>query len=160
MSDELVAVVDGEVTLKHSGAHHLVVRKQIMDLTYRLLNMPGEHIELPVEHHFVDGMYLRKLFIKKGAFLIGKIHRKECFNIVAKGDITVLTESGCMRVTEGLTIASPSGLQKVGIAHEDTIFINVFRAEEKDIAELEDEISCETFEALEALTIEGVESCQ
>lgn len=148
---------DGGLSLVHSGEAPLVVRAKIMALTQALLALPGEHIDMPVEHSFAKGMYLRKLFIKKGTFLIGKIHRKECINIVSKGDITVLTESGSMRVQAGFTIVSPAGIQKVGYAHEDTEFINVFLTDETDIEKLEAEIACESYEALEDLTIiEGV----
>ena len=103
----------------------LVVRAQIMALKDRLLSQPGQHVEMPVEHIVLDGFYTRKLFIKKGTILVGKIHRKACVNIVAMGDISVMTETGYQRVRAGYTQTSPAGLQKVGYAHEDTIFINV-----------------------------------
>ena len=156
-----VLLVDGrEFSLAHTGEEPLVMRGRIKALTDELLALPGEHIELPVVHEFAKGMYLRKLFIKKGSLLIGKIHRKECFNIVAKGDISVLTESGSMRVREGFSIVSPAGIQKVGYAHEDTVFINVFLTDETDIEKLEAEIACESYEALENLAvIEGEMLC-
>jgi len=160
---ELVAVDDdGEFSLVHSGEDPLVIRAKIMQLKDELMALPGEHIELPVEHEFAAGMYMRKLFIKKGTFLIGKIHRKECINIVAQGDISVLTETGSKRVKAGFTVVSPAGIQKVGYAHEDTIFINVFLTNETDIEKIEDDVSCESYEALEIgnLITEGVTLCQ
>lgn len=157
-----VLLVNGrELSLAHTGEDPIVMRGKIQALTAELLALPGEHIELPVVHEFAKGMYLRKLFIKKGALLIGKIHRKECFNIVAKGDISVLTESGAMRVREGFSIVSPAGIQKVGYAHEDTVFINVFLTDETDIEKLEAEIACESYEALEDLAVvERIALCQ
>jgi hypothetical protein len=150
----------GEITLAHTGEDPLVVREKILALKDALLAMPGEHMELPVEHSFAKGMYVRKLFIPKGAFLIGKIHKKECINVVAKGDISILTETGAARVSAGFTVVSPAGMMKVGIAHEDTVFINVFQTDETDIEKLENEIACESFDALQlpqaqTLVIEG-----
>lgn len=159
--NELVAFDDdGELCLIHSGEDPLVVRAKITQLKDELMAFPGEHLELPVEHIFAAGMYTRKLFIKKGTFLIGKIHRKECVNIVAQGDISVLTESGSMRVKAGYTVVSPAGIQKVGYAHEDTIFINVFLTNETDIEKIENEVACESYEALDNLLTEGVTLCQ
>lgn len=127
-----------------------VMREHILALKDLLLTMPGEAIEMPVEHTASDGMYMRKLLIPKGSLVVGKIHKKPCMNIVASGDITVLTETGCLRVQAGYTVQSPAGIMKVGYAHEDTVFINVFRTDETDIDKIEDDIACESFEALAA----------
>ena len=149
-----VLLVDGrEFSMAHTGEEPLIMRGKIKALTDALLALPGEHIEMPVDHVFAKGMYMRKLFIKKGTLLIGKIHRKECINIVSRGDISVLTESGAMRVQAGFTIVSPAGIQKVGYAHEDTEFINVFLTDETDIEKLEAEIACDSYEALENLAV-------
>lgn len=161
----LVDQISGEVSLNYTGEDPLIIRAKIMQLKDELMAMPGEHIEMPVEHVFANGMYMRKLFIPKGALLVGKIHKKECINIVAKGDISVLTETGGMRVAAGFTVVSPAGLQKVGLAHEDTVFINVFLTDETDIEKIEDLVACESHEALEnivaaPLEIEKVEICQ
>lgn len=147
-SGGLMHLENQEITFHHTGQDPLVVRAWITCLKDALLALPGEKAEMPVEHELLDGMYLRKLFIKKGTLLVGKIHKKACMNIVAKGDISVLTETGSMRVKEGFTVISPAGLQKVGFAHEDTVFINVFRTDKTNIQEIEDEIACESYDAL------------
>ena len=162
ITSELVAKDEetGELSLYHGDRDPMAIRAMIMRLKDDLLAL-GDTAELPVEHEFAKGMYLRKLFIKKGTLLIGKIHRKECINIVAKGDISVLTETGSLRVREGYTVVSPAGIQKLGLAHEDTIFINVFLTNETDIDKIEEEIACESYAALEQpLICEGVTLCQ
>jgi len=136
------------------------VRAWIMNLTRTMLAMPGEKREFHVEHTVKDGMYMRKLFIPKGSLIVGKIHKLDCLNIVAEGDISVLTETGSARVRAGFTVASPAGIQKVGYAHEDTIFINVFRTDETDINRIEDAIAWDSYEAAGYLTIEGERQCQ
>lgn len=139
----------------------VVMRAHILALKDRMLALPGDAIEMPVDHTVSDGMYMRKLFIPKGAVIVGKIHKKPCMNIVASGDITVLTETGCLRVQAGYTVQSPAGIMKVGYAHEDTVFINVFRTDATDIDVIESEIACESYEALAAPTTENLEAlCQ
>lgn len=108
-------------------------------------------VELPFTETLVDGLYTRTLFIPKGCKLVGKIHRKPCVNIVAKGDISIMTETGEMRVQAGYSVTSPAGIQKVGYAHEDTIFINVFRTDETDITRIEADLIADNFEALEGV---------
>lgn len=107
-------------------------------------------VELPFTESLVDGLYTRTLFIPKGCELIGKIHRKPCVNIVAKGDITIMTETGYLRVQAGYSVTSPAGIQKIGFAHEDTIFINVFHTDVTDIENIEADLIVESFEALSA----------
>ena len=107
-------------------------------------------VSLPFTETLVDGLYTRTLFIPKGCELVGKIHRRPCVNIVAKGDITIMTETGCLRVQAGYTVTSPAGIQKIGYAHEDTIFINVFRTDVTDLGDIEDDLICENHDALSA----------
>lgn len=152
---DLMQVNEGEITFHHNGHNPLAVRKWIMDLKDKLLSMPGEQREMPVTHEFVDGMYVRRLFIAKGTILVGKIHKKACVNIVEKGDISVLTETGSKRIQAGFTLISPAGLQKVGFAHEDTVFTNIFRTDETDPEKVEDIVACESYDV-----IEGVITCQ
>lgn len=131
-----------------ASADRLEIRKNILDFKDYLLSLGSDGTEFPVEHFIADGVYTRKLFIPKGSILIGKIHKKACMNIVAKGDITVMTETGCARIQAGYTVQSPAGIMKVGYAHEDTIFINVFRTDETEIEKIEADIAGESFEAL------------
>ncbi len=114
-----------------------------------MLASPDKLVELEISESLSNGLYTRTLFIPKGVRLIGKIHKKPCVNIVAKGDISIMTESGAARVQAGYSVTSPAGMQKVGYAHEDTIFINVFRTDETDITKIEADLICESFEALE-----------
>jgi len=108
------------------------------------------------EHTFMDGVYTRKLFIKKGTIILGKIHLKECTNIIASGDCTVLTETGCKRVKAGFVGVSPKYSQKLVYAHEDTVFINVFLTNETDIDKVEAELLSEDYNDLRDLSSEVV----
>ena len=139
----------------------LVNRARITALKDKLLDLDDGQIDFPVEHELLDGMYLRKLFIPKGSILVGKIHKKSCMNIVASGDISVMTETGTKRIKAGYTLCSLAGIQKVGYAHEDTVFINVFRTDETEIDKIEAEIACESYEDLKAIGQESmVKICQ
>lgn len=138
----LLVMVNGEVTFNVPDRSPAAIRKQIADLTKGLLAC-DEKREFDVSHTLIDGVYTRTLFIPARSLLVGKIHLKECVNIVAKGDISVLTETGMGRFKAGHVAVSGPGIQKVGYAHEDTVFINVFRTDETSIEKIEAEIATE-----------------
>ncbi|MNW18204.1 hypothetical protein D3C71_2176720 [compost metagenome] len=45
------------------------------------------------------------------------------------------------RFQAGHVAVSKPGIQKVGYAHQDTVFINVFRTDETDIEKIEAEVA-------------------
>lgn len=138
----LMVVKDGEVIFNVPDKSPAAIRAQIRAWTKSLLSLPaGDQREFEVQHTLIDGVYTRTLFIPKDSVLVGKIHLKECVNIVAKGDISVLTETGMGRFKAGHVAVSGPGIQKVGYAHEDTVFINVFRTELTEIDKIEAEIA-------------------
>lgn len=134
-----------------------VMRQRIEEFKLQLDALDdAEKVDLPTEHEFIDGMYIRKMHLKKGEIVVGKIHRKACINFVERGDITVTTATGMARIQAGFNVVSPAGLRKVGIAHEDTVFVNVFRTDLTSIEEIEREFACNDYEEYESrLAIEG-----
>lgn len=151
----LVTLPNGEIGFNVPDRTPAVIRARLLDFKDTLLEAAATTREVVLgadmdcTHTLIGGVYTRTLLIPKGRLLVGKIHRKECVNIVAKGDISVLTETGSGRFQAGHVAVSAAGIMKLGYAHEDTIFINVFRTDETDIEKIEAEIACESFEALE-----------
>ena len=89
--------------------------------------------DMPVEHYFAEGLYARALHIPKHCVLTGAIHKHEHINILAKGDITVVTEDGPKRVTAPCVMVSKPGTKRAGFAHEDSVWITVHACEAKDV---------------------------
>ena len=148
----IFVITDGVVGFNVPDRSPSAIRKQITGLKNQLLSLADEDkAEFDVQHTLIDGVYTRSLYIPKGSVLVGKIHLKECVNIVSKGDISVLTEHGAGRLRAGDIAISKPGIQKLGYAHEDTIFVNVFRTDETDIAKIEAEIATEDEKFLVAL---------
>lgn len=136
-----------EVSLHYSGTP-AEMRVRILELKDKLIASGGT-ADQPVKHDFCDGMYIRRLFIPKGMLIVGKIHLKDCINMVEKGDISLLTEFGARRASAGYTGVSRAGIMKVGYAHADTVFVNVFRTDKTSIEEIEAEIACEDHALIE-----------
>lgn len=110
-----------------------------------------EQVEMPARHHFSRGVYARELFIPKGTVLTGRIHKCSQINILAKGEISVLTENGIERISAPATIVSPPGTKRAGYAHEDTIWITVCGVsdDERDPDVLEDTLTVRTYDEYE-----------
>lgn len=135
------------LTLKAHSDDPLVVRKWIRELTTQLLALPEtDPKQFAVKHTFLEGMYMREMFIPQGTLVVGKIHKLPCLNIVSTGRLSLLTEFGSRVVGAGYTAPSPAGIQKVGFALEDTVFVNVFRTDVTDEALIDNVIAFDTLE--------------
>lgn len=123
-------------------------RAQIMEFERALKQL--EQVDLPVEHHFAPGIYMRRMFIPAGVCLTGKIHKHEHLNICT-GDISIVTESGTKRLTGQHILLSSVGVKRVGFAHADTTWItcHLNPTDETDVEKLEAMYVTDTFEALE-----------
>lgn len=138
--DSLVHMdASGHVAFNVPDKSPAVIRRRIREFARMLMDLP--QTDMPVDESLVDGLYVRKLLIPKGTFLVGKVHLQTCANFVERGDISILTETGCGRVKAGHFALSRAGIQKLGYAHEETVFVNVFRTDEQDISKVEDQIA-------------------
>lgn len=97
-------------------------------------------VELKVVNYFSHGVYARELHIPAGIMLTGEIHKFENLNILSKGEISVMTEEGMVRVKAPFTIVSPPGTKRIAIAHTDCIWTTIHGTFEKDI-----EVIAQTF---------------
>lgn len=89
--------------------------------------------DMPVEHFFAKGLYARSLCIPKHCVLTGAIHKHEHINILAKGDITVVTDDGPRRIQAPCVMVSKPGTKRAGFAHEDSVWVTVHACEAKDV---------------------------
>jgi len=97
-------------------------------------------LELLTEHFFVKGMYARQITIPAGTTLIGKVHKSEHFFMLLKGDMTLWTEEGMRRVQAPYVACAKPGIKRVGLAHADSVCINVHMTELTDLAAIEEEL--------------------
>ena len=72
-----------------------------------------------VKHHFSKDVYARELFIPAGTLIIGKIHKHENFNILSKGEMSVLSVDGLQKVEAPFSVVSSPGVKRMAYAHTD-----------------------------------------
>ena len=122
-----------EQALAMLGKHP--TREQLAALEARISECP--QTEMPVTHHFADGVYGRELFIPAGTVLTGKTHRFATMNLLMHGEITVSTPDGMRRLTAPAIFTSVPGCKKAGYAHTDTIWVNIHPTKLRDLAAIE-----------------------
>jgi len=130
---------------------NLAGRAAIHRFERELAKLP--QVELKVDHHFTDGVYMRSMFIPAGVALVGHIHRHPCISIVQYGEILVATEHGAKRIVGPATFESPAGTKRAGFALKDTLFTTIHAnpTNDRDIDRLEDFLIAKSYD--EALPV-------
>jgi quercetin dioxygenase-like cupin family protein len=110
-------------------------REEIERLQTEMAKMP--QVELNTEHYFNDGMYCRKLFIKAGSLIVGKVHKKDHLFICAKGQIITWSETGMRTLNASDVIESKASTKRVILALTDAAVITVHKTDKIDITDVE-----------------------
>lgn len=111
---------------------------EIVSLQRAMATMPQAALE--TEHYFADGMYARRLYRSRGTLIVGKVHKKEHFFVIARGALIIWTESGMRELGAGTVIASKPGTKRVTLAVEDSVGITFHRTDKTDLNEVEAEL--------------------
>jgi hypothetical protein len=119
------------------------IRAGVTDLAEALKTYPQE--DLPVQHEFLDGVYMRTVFMKADTIIIGKIHKQEHVAIISKGAATVLTEHGVLKITAPYIFKSPPGARRALLIHEDMVWTTVHRSDHTDLDRLEEQLIAKDF---------------
>jgi hypothetical protein len=105
--------------------------------------LQAEMVKLPqssdfiTKHYFADGMYCRALWRPAGTLIVGKVHKKEHFYIVASGTVHVTMGDRLQKMT-GFDIAvSSPGTKRAVLAMTDAWCITVHRTDETDLDAIE-----------------------
>lgn len=91
-----------------------------------------EVVEWKTNHYFSDGVYTRETFVPAGAIITGYRHKQKTVSLLTKGIISVIgvDELGYAKdygtLEAPLTFVTEPKIKKVGLTHEDTIFLNAF----------------------------------
>jgi len=130
----------------------LPARQRFASIVADLVNDFGLSCELPLRHSFVDGMYMREIFIPKNTIIVGAVHKHECFNVCSQGAMIILDSDGnTFEVQAPFQAVSLPGIMKLGIATEDVIWTNVFKVESDNVEDVEKEIAFSDIETLKLI---------
>lgn len=105
-------------------------------------------VEIPVTHHHASGVYAREIFLPKGTFAVGEIHKHDHINTLSKGSIRVATEDGIQDLVAPCTFVSRAGVKRAGGAIEDTVWTVYHATESTDPEEIREEFIAEDYNEL------------
>lgn len=97
---------------------------------------PLPQAELQTFHHYADQMYLRSVFRKAGTLIIGKVHKRPHFYIVAMGKVQIGKEV----YKAGDVIVSEPGTKRAVLALEDSICMTVHHTNKRNLKKIEKEL--------------------
>ena len=87
----------------------------------------------PLKHSFADGLYAREIFNPKGELIITKIHKVNHFYFLLKGDMSIMTENGPVRIKAPHYGVTKAGTKRIIYTHEECVFVTVHATKETDI---------------------------
>ena len=111
----------------------------VRDVQKQLSESP-DVIDVPIQHHFAPGIYMRQMDAAAGTLVVSKMHRTEHMNILLKGSLTVATEDGIQLMTAPCVLKSMPGTKRIGYFHEDSSWITVHPTEETDLEKIEQQV--------------------
>lgn len=130
---------------------------QILAAEAQLQQVGGDLSSIPYTHLFLDGIYVRSMFLKKGQVVSGRIHKFANISMLVKGKMKIASAERAAVVTAPCMMKEEAGIKKFGLALEDSTFVNIFRTDNTDIDTIEDELGCLTFESYEQYLLENGE---
>ena len=103
-------------------------------------------IEVPIKHYFSKDVYAREMSVPKGAIIIGKIHKYQNMNFLLKGEVSIISIDGLMRVKAPFSFVASPGAKRVFYAHEDSVWTVVHGTDEKDVDKIEEKFIAKTYD--------------
>lgn len=110
--------------------------KERMDLLEKVMSeMP--QIELPLQHQFTPGLYIRSIFMKKGTLVTSARHLTRHPFVVRCGVVQVIKENGETELlkTGHLGITEP-GTRRALLIMEDTVWTTFHVTSEKNVKKI------------------------
>ena len=118
----------------------MVAIEKIEHLEDELLKIPN--VELAASHHFIDGVYVRCMYLPAGCVGTGRTHKTEHLIVCTKGKVILTTQSGQYDFDAGTVIKVPPNTKKAFYGVEDSILMNIHTNKEnlEDVEKLEEEL--------------------
>lgn len=107
-----------------------------------------DQIEIPLKHYFSKSVYAREMEMKKGTYIVGKIHKHENMHILSKGEISVFSIDGFIRVKAPYTWVASAGTKRLIYAHEDVTWTTIHGTDETDLGKIEEQFIAKNYEEL------------
>ena len=108
----------------------------------------NDNDQIPIDHFFMDGVYIRKMTMYQGYIVIGAIHKHRHMCFLLKGHLSVASSTGVKEYKAPCYIISEPGEKRILYAHEDSHWYNTHKNPNniEDVEELEKQIVALSYE--------------
>lgn len=114
------------------------MRARVEALQAELCKLP--QYEPVTKHTFHGGMYCREVFREAGILIVGKVHKKEHFYLIAGGTVAITTDDGVQVVTGPHLLCSKPGTKRAVYAETDALCMTFHRVEATNVEDAEIEL--------------------
>ena len=149
---EKVSPEHSEVSLEHQAEFLALYKKRLIEVQEECRTFP--QLELPLLHDFAPGLYMRRIFMPRMAFVIGRTHKTEHFNIVLSGSALVMIDGEIELIKAPCVFKSKAGCKKTLHILEDMIWMTTHPTDETDLEKLAELCVCSDEEEQELLELE------
>tara|TARA_R110000744_G_C19162635_1_gene540664 strand:- start:241 stop:735 length:495 start_codon:yes stop_codon:yes gene_type:complete len=107
--------------------------------------------QVPINHFFMDGVYIREMTMYKDTIVTGAIHKHLHMCFLLSGHVSVVSEEGMVDYKAPCYIISEPGTKRVLYSHENSVWYNAHKnpSNTEDLVELEKEIVAVTYQEYE-----------
>ena len=104
--------------------------------------------QIPIDHFFMDGVYVRKMTMYAGYLFIGAIHKHLHMCFLLKGHLSVASSVGVREYIAPCYIIAEPGEKRILYSHEDSYWYNTHKNPDniEDVRELEKQIVALSYE--------------
>ena len=108
----------------------------------------NDNDQMPIDHFFMDGVYIRKMIMYQGYIVIGAIHKHRHMCFLLEGHLSVASSSGVKEYIAPCYIISEPGEKRILYAHKDSHWYNTHKNPDniEDVQELEKHIVALSYE--------------
>ena len=108
----------------------------------------NDNDQIPIDHFFMDGVYIRKMTMYQGYIVIGAIHKHRHMCFLLEGHLSVASSAGVREYIAPCYIIAEPGEKRILYAHEDSHWYNTHKNPDniKDVQELEKQIVALSYE--------------
>ena len=102
----------------------------------------NDNDKIPINHFFMDGVYIRKMTMHQGYVVIGAIHKHRHMCFLLKGHLSVASSAGVREYIAPCYIISEPGEKRVLYAHKESHWYNTHKnpSNTESVDELEKQI--------------------
>ena len=126
LENDLISIADGNTVIAGTEENPIV----------------NDSDKVPIDHFFMDGVYVRKMTMYQGTIVIGAIHKHLHMCFLLQGHLSVASSTGVKEYIAPCYIIAEPGEKRILYSHKDSYWYNTHKnpSNTKDVRKLEKQI--------------------